>query len=391
MDDKPRLLDQMRDRIRLKHYSIRTERVYCEWVKRFIRFHRYRHPQDMGTAEVEAFLTDLAVRRDVSASTQNQALAALLFLYKEVQGLDLPWLADIVRAKKPQRLPVVLSVDEVRRVLSGLDGDIWLVCSLLYGTGMRLMEALRLRIKDVDFSRYEIIIRDGKGMKDRVTMLPQRLEQPLRNHLAVVKALHELELAQGRGDVWLPFALSRKYPNAPHELGWQYVFPAAGLSVDPRSGAVRRHHLDEKRVQRNLKRVAKATGIVKPISPHTLRHCFATHLLEAGHVLSRNCLVMQISEPRRSIPMFSTEVALRFSAPWIAEHIFHLLHVSSCRLNFFVVLRSCPRPGKWFLPGVIAACVGAVVSLGAGVFATVRGHDRNKKPDQAFCAAHGSR
>lgn len=282
MDDKPRLLDQMRDRIRLKHYSIRTERVYCEWVKRFIRFHRYRHPQDMGAAEVEAFLTDLAVRRDVSASTQNQALAALLFLYKEVLGLDLPWLADIVRAKKPQRLPVVLSVDEVRRVLSGLDGDIWLVCSLLYGTGMRLMEALRLRIKDVDFSRYEIIIRDGKGMKDRVTMLPQRLEQPLRNHLAVVKALNELELAQGRGDVWLPFALSRKYPNAPHELGWQYVFPAAGLSVDPRSGAVRRHHLDEKRVQRNLKRVAKATGIVKPISPHTLRHCFATHLLEAG-------------------------------------------------------------------------------------------------------------
>lgn len=282
MDGKPRLLDQMRDRIRLKHYSIRTERVYCEWVKRFIRFHRYRHPQEMGAAEIEAFLTDLAVRRNVSASTQNQALAALLFLYKEVLDLDLPFLADIVRAKKPQRLPVVLATDEVRSVLARLDGEIGLVCSLLYGTGMRLMEALRLRIKDVDFSRHEILIRDGKGMKDRVTMLPQRLEQPLRTHLALVKAKHQAELAQGRGDVWLPFALARKYPKAPYEPGWQYVFPAAGLSVDPRSGAVRRHHLDEKRVQRNLKRAAGQAGIVKPVSPHTLRHCFATHLLEAG-------------------------------------------------------------------------------------------------------------
>lgn len=282
MDGKPRLLDQMRERIRLKHYSIRTEHVYCEWAKRFIRFHQYRHPQDMGAVEVEAFLTELAVKRNVSASTQNQALAALLFLYKEVLALDLPWLADIVRAKKPQRLPVVLSIEEVRRILAALDGELWLVCSLLYGTGMRLMEVLRLRVKDVDFARQEILIRDGKGMKDRVTMLPKRLAEPLRRHLAVVRAIHNVELEQGRGDVWLPFALARKYPKAPLEWGWQYVFPASGLSVDPRSGAVRRHHLDEKRVQRNFKRASRAAGIDKQVSPHTLRHCFATHLLESG-------------------------------------------------------------------------------------------------------------
>lgn len=282
MDGKPRLLDQMRERIRLKHYSIRTEKVYCEWVKRFIRFHQYRHPQEMGAGEVEAFLSDLAVRGHVSASTQNQALAALLFLYREVLQVDLPWLQDVVRAKKPQRLPVVLSVEEVRQVLGGLQGDLWLVCSLLYGTGMRLMEGLRLRVKDVDFARGEILIRDGKGMKDRVTVLPRSLQQPLRQHLAVVRALHVAELAAGRGDVWLPFALERKYPRAAWDWGWQYVFPAAGLSVDPRSGAVRRHHLDEKRIQRGLKRAVQAAEIVKPATPHTLRHCFATHLLESG-------------------------------------------------------------------------------------------------------------
>lgn len=282
MDGKPRLLDQMRERIRVKHYSIRTEKVYCEWVKQFIRFHQYRHPVEMGAPEVEVFLTDLAVRRKVSASTQNQALAALLFLYREVLQIDLPWLKDVVRAKRPQRLPVVLSVEEVRSVLAGLQGDLWLLCSLLYGTGMRLMEVLRLRVKDVDFARGEILIRDGKGMKDRVTVLPRTLQQPLRQHLAVVRALHKAELAAGRGDVWLPFALERKYPNAAWEWGWQYVFPAAGLSVDPRSGAVRRHHVDEKRIQRGFKRAVQAAGIVKLATPHTLRHCFATHLLEAG-------------------------------------------------------------------------------------------------------------
>ncbi|WP_407292290.1 integron integrase [Stutzerimonas zhaodongensis] len=282
MDGKPRLLDQVRDQIRLKHYSIRTERVYCEWVKRYIRFHEYRHPLEMGAAELEAFLSDLAVRRDVSASTQNQALAALLFLYKQVLKQELPWLGEVVRAKKPARLPVVLSIDEVQRLLNQLEGDVGLVARLLYGGGLRLMEGLRLRIKDVDFSRNEIIIRDGKGQKDRVTVMPASLVLPLKQHLSLVRVIHQSELAAGRGDVYLPDALARKYPNAPWEWAWQYVFPARGLSVDPRSGSVRRHHLDEKRVQRAFKRAVAISGIAKLATPHTLRHSFATHLLESG-------------------------------------------------------------------------------------------------------------
>ena len=282
MDGQPRLLDQLRDQIRLKHYSIRTERVYYEWVKRFVRFHKYRHPMEMGAAEVEAFLSDLAVRRNVSASTQNQALAALLFLYKEVLKLDLPWLGEIVRAKKPVWLPVVLSVAEVQLLLAQLQGELWLMASLLYGSGMRLMEVVRLRVKDVDFSRNEIVVRDGKGMKDRVTLLPQCLLESLRLHLTEVRAVHRCELAVGRGDVYLPFALARKYPNGPCEWAWQYVFPAARLSVDPRSGKQRRHHIDEKRLQRAFKVALAAAGIVKLATPHTMRHSFATHLLESG-------------------------------------------------------------------------------------------------------------
>lgn len=282
MEGKPRLLDEVREQIRLKHYSIRTERVYCEWVKRYIRFHAYRHPVDMGAREVEAFLSDLAVRRDVSASTQNQALAALLFLYRQVLKQDLPWLSEIVRAKKPARLPVVLSQQEVQHVLDRLEGDVGLVAGLLYGAGMRLIEGVRLRVKDIDFSRREIIIRDGKGQKDRVTVLPGSLVEPLKKHLGLMRAIHQHELAAGRGDVYLPEALARKYRMAQREWGWQYVFPASGLSTDPRSGAVRRHHLDEKRIQRAFKRAVQAAGLIKPATPHTLRHSFATHLLESG-------------------------------------------------------------------------------------------------------------
>ncbi|MCM8565791.1 integron integrase [Thauera linaloolentis] len=280
----PRLLDVVRDRIRLKHYSLRTEQAYVGWIRRYIIYHGKSHPRDMGKAEVEAFLTALAVERDVSAATQSQALAAILFLYREVLEQPLPWLDEVTRAKRPARLPSVLSVEEMGRLLGAVDDvSMELVVRLLYGTGMRLLEGLRLRVKDVDFSQGRIMVRDGKGGKDRVTVLPVRLMEPLHAQVVLVTALHRADLLAGRGEVWLPNALAVKYPEAARSLGWQYVFPADGFSADPRSGAVRRHHLDERRVQRAVKCAAALAGIVKPVSPHTLRHSFATHLLEGGY------------------------------------------------------------------------------------------------------------
>jgi len=282
MDDKPKLLDQVRQQIRLRNYSIRTERVYAEWIKRFIRFHAYRHPAEMGAAEIEAYLSHLAVKRDVSASTQNQALAALLFLYKQVLKQELPWLDNVVRAKRPQHMPVVLTRDEVQRVLARLSGVPWLVASLLYGAGLRLTEALRLRVKDVEFSRREILVRDGKGQKDRVTVLPGTVIAVLQEHLLKVKRLHERDLAEGFGRANLPYALARKYPNAAAEWGWQFVFPSVNRSEDPRGAGTFRHHIHEKTIQRHMREAVRQAGIIKPATPHTLRHCFATHLLEAG-------------------------------------------------------------------------------------------------------------
>lgn len=282
--EAPKLLDRVRDRLRLKHYSLRTETAYSGWIKRYILFHGKRHPADMGKAEAEAFLSSLAVERNVSASTQSQALSALLFLYREVLELELPWLDDVTRAKKPVRLPTVLTREDTLALLEKIENaELHLIASLLYGSGLRLLEGLRLRVKDVDLARKEIVVREGKGGKDRVTMIPQQLVEPLRAQIARTKAVHEADLARGKGEVWLPDALAVKYPNAARALGWQYVFPAAGFSADPRSGAVRRHHVDEKRVQRAVKQAALRAGIVKPVSPHTLRHSFATHLLEGGY------------------------------------------------------------------------------------------------------------
>ena len=277
------LLYRVRDTIRVKHYSIRTEQAYCDWIRRFIVFHGKRHPAGLGAAEVEAFLTSLAVQGRVAASTQNQAKSALLFLYREVLGVELPWLDGIQKAKAPVRLPVVLTRDEVARVLARLDGVHRLIGSLLYGTGLRIMEAMRLRVKDVEFSRREILVRDGKGNKDRVTMLPVRLAAPLRDQIAHARELHRGDLAEGYGAVWLPFALDRKYPGAAREWGWQYVFPADARSIDPRDGDERRHHLTDQAFQRAMKTRSAAPASRSRATPHTLRHSFATHLLESGY------------------------------------------------------------------------------------------------------------
>ncbi|WP_051414472.1 integron integrase [Pseudoxanthomonas suwonensis] len=278
----PRLLEQVRGRLRLKHYSLRTEQAYLYWIRRYIRAHLPRHPRELDGAAVEAFLTRLATRDHVAASTQNQALSALLFLYREVLGVDLPWMENVVRARRPQRLPVVLSRAQVAQLLGLLAGREALMAGLLYGSGLRLMECVRLRVKDVDLARNELTVRDGKGGKDRMTVLPAALREPLARQLAGVRQLHARDLAAGLGRVHLPHALARKYPNAAAEPGWQYVFPATRISVDPRDGVRRRHHIDEKVLQAAVRRAALEAGFERPVTPHTLRHCFATHLLEAG-------------------------------------------------------------------------------------------------------------
>jgi len=287
---KPRLLDQVREAIRTRHYSQRTEEAYVGWIKRFILFHGKRHPTEMGKPEIEQFLTALAVQRRVAASTQNQALAGILFLYKEVLGTDKEVLGtdpgrmeDIVRAKRGQRLPVVLTRAEVDALLGALDGVAWIMAMLLYGSGLRLMECLRLRVKDIEFSRHEILVREGKGNKDRVTMLPGAVEEHLRTHLDRVRAVHQRDIKAGCGRVQLPDALARKYPGADRQWSWQWAFPPARICSDPRFGSPQRFHLHESVLQRAVHDAARKVGIAKPVGPQTLRHCFATHLLEAGY------------------------------------------------------------------------------------------------------------
>ena len=280
--EPPRLLDQVRDRIRFKHYSLRTEQAYVDWIKRYIRFSGNCHPSALSTADVERFLTHLAAEEGVAQSTQNQAHSAILFLYREVLGRDVRWLAHVPRARAPATLPVVLTPAEVSRLLRAIAGNHRLFGALLYGTGMRILEAARLRVKDVDLVRREIVVRDGKGAKDRVTVLPDRLVPALRRHLAAVRASHQADLERGHGSVWLPFALERKYPGASREWAWQYVFPADRLSIDPEGGALRRHHVSEQSFQRAMREALRRSGIAKLATPHTLRHSFATHLLESG-------------------------------------------------------------------------------------------------------------
>ncbi len=274
-------LEELKQAIRVKHYSIRTEQAYVGWAKRFILFHHKRHPKDMAEPEVCKYLSFLATQKNVAASTQNQALNALVFLYKHLLNQPLGKL-DSVRAKKPQRLPVVLSQSEMKDLFRVLEIRHYIPVALLYGSGLRLMECMRLRVKDLDFEHCAVIVRDGKGGKDRVTTLAKELITPLKRHLCQVKNIHEKDLADGYGSVYLPFALSRKYPNAANEWAWQYVFPASRRSVDPRSGVIRRHHINESAIQKAVRYAVKKAGINKPASCHTLRHSFATHLLERG-------------------------------------------------------------------------------------------------------------
>jgi integron integrase len=295
---KPRLLEQVHETIRRKYFSRRTEEAYVHWIKRFIYFSGKRHPETLGESEVTAFLNHLAAERNVAASTQNQALSALLFLYKEVLGKDLGWLDGLQRPTRPPRLPVVLTRSEVERILAQMQGTRWLIASLLYGAGLRVIECLRLRVKDVDLSYRQILVRDGKGEKDRVTMLPEKLVEPVRAHLERVRGLHTRDLREGYGEVQLPYALSRKYPRAGTEWCWQYVFPSGHRSADPEDGVIRRHHLDESVPQRALHEAKRAAGIAKHVSCHTLRHSFAA--ARSGRPIQRAARSMTISKPPSS-------------------------------------------------------------------------------------------
>jgi len=281
--EQPRLLDRVREAIRVRHYSLRTEQSYIQWIRRYILFHDKRHPDDMGEPEISAFLSHLAIDRKVSASTQNQALSAILFLYLKVLEHKLDWLDDVVRAKRPRRLPVVLTQAEISALLAEIHGINGLIARLLYGTGMRQMECLRLRVKDVDFHYRQIHVRSGKGDKDRVTILPDRLTDDLQSQLNKTHELHQHDLRDGFGETRLPYALSRKYPNAGREWGWQFVFPSVHRSKDPYCGTIRRHHWHHTNLHRAIKQAARNIRLAKPASSHTLRHSFATHLIENGY------------------------------------------------------------------------------------------------------------
>jgi integron integrase len=276
------LFEVAREKIRTRHLALRTEQAYLHWMRRYVKFHGRRHPRDMGAREVEAFLTHLAVAAKVAASTQNQALQALLFLYRQVLNIDLPWLGDVTRASRPKRIPVVLSTTEVRSVLAQLEGTSWLIANLLYGSGLRLMEAHRLRVKDLVLERGELIVRDAKGGRDRVTVLPTAIIAPIREHLAKLFDRFTRQRKLREPGVSLPTAIARKYPHAATEWGWQWVFPANSLCRDVYTGLPNRRHQHEKIVQRAVQAAVRKAGILQPASCHTFRHCFATHLLEAG-------------------------------------------------------------------------------------------------------------
>jgi integron integrase len=278
-----KLLDQVRDVIRIKHYSLRTEKSYVDWIKRYILFHDKRHPKDMGAEEVQAFIGYLATERDVSASTQNQALSAILFMYRFVLQKDIALPPNLIRAERPKHLPTVLTHEEALAVIEKMNGVTQLMAKLLYGSGLRLTECLRLRVKDIDFGNHQIIVRDGKGEKDRMTVLPDALISVLQSHLENVRAIHNKDLRDGYGEVSLPYALARKYPNAPKEWAWQYVFPASARSTDPISKKIKRHHLDESVLQKAVRQAGQLATISKPVSPHTFRHSFATRLLQNGY------------------------------------------------------------------------------------------------------------